>query len=82
MGFININSIPEDSNDPKNDNIMETVNLCEFDNIGFAEVNRGWNKIKVKNRWSQRIKPWWEHSKTVVGFNTKDCIQEAFQPGD
>ena len=31
LGFININSIPEESNDPKNDNIRETINLCEFD---------------------------------------------------
>ena len=81
IGFVNINGIPDNNESNKNTNILETINKCEFDHIGLAEVNKNWNKVPMNHKWHSRTASWWENSKSVTGFNTKDCIDEIDQPG-
>ena len=79
IGFLNINGIPNSNHDAKNSDLREAINKGQFDCIGLAEVNRNWNKIPLQHKWHNRISSWWESSKSITSFNTKDCMQEDFQ---
>ena len=81
VGFININGLPPTNDDDKNKDILESINKCNFDFIGLAEVNRNWYNISLEHKWFNRVSTWWESSKHVLSYNKNDCCEDIFQPG-
>ena len=81
IGFLNIRGIPRFNEHHKNTDIREVTKLCQFDHIGFSEVNCQWSRIPNTHKWRQRTKDWWEYSKSVVSFNRKDHNVSPYQPG-
>ena len=81
IGFLNINGIPQSNDDIKNINTKAAIDICDLDHVGFAEVNHQWAAIDIDHQWQERIKPWWEHSKSIEAYNHKDIHNNPFQPG-
>jgi hypothetical protein len=78
---ININNIPESSVSPKNQQIFQAINESGAGIVGITEVGRYWNLIPEKDRWTERVKGWWENSKSTIAYNTKDVAPSKYQPG-
>jgi hypothetical protein len=81
LGFININGLPIQAANNKNNQLRESINLTQFDIIGLAETNINWSATEVDNKWETRIQSWWEHHRTITSYNCKDVISRPFQPG-
>jgi hypothetical protein len=78
---ININNIPESSSSPKNKQLFQAINESEAGIVGITEVGRCWHLIPEKDRWTERVKGWWENSKSTISYNTKDVAPSKYQPG-
>ncbi len=81
IGFTNINGLPEFNQHSKNDELREAINRYQIDIMGMSEINRNWNGISKRNRWKARTRGWWENSHTSMAYNTKDCVNNQYQPG-
>ena len=81
LGFINIHGLPPTKDHPKNRNIYDTIENCELDITGMAEVNKCWFKLPHRDSWKARTLGWWQTSKTNIAYNTRDISSVAFQPG-
>ena len=69
---ININNIPESGTSPKNQQIFQAINESGAGIVGITEVGRCWHLLPEKDRWTERVKGWWENSKSTIAYNTKD----------
>ena len=67
--------------DEKHKNIKETMNECEFDYLGLAEINRNWSSLKPYQQWQDRTCGWWECSKQLVTYNKKEPTTVKSIPG-
>ena len=78
---ININNIPESIHAPKNQHLFQAINNSQADIVGMTEVGRCWHLLKEKEKWTERVKKWWENSKSTIAYNTKDVAPTKYQPG-
>ena len=78
---ININNIPESSVSAKNQQIFQAINESGAGIVGITEVGRCWHLIPEKDRWTERVKGWWENSKSTIAYNAKDVAPSKYQPG-
>ncbi len=81
IGFININGIPSFNSHAKNNETYQAMLKNKMDVMGFAEINKNWDKIEENHQWRQRTRHWWEAAKTSMSFNSNDCSSSDFQPG-
>lgn len=81
IGVININGIPKNSAHPKNINLQETINNYSFDVIGLTETNCYWPMLEDKHKWSERVKQWWDKSKTITAYHKHPVTPVLHQPG-
>ena len=81
IGFININGIPANNAQVKNELIRNAINKNKFDITAMTEINRYWFKIASHHRWRQRTNTWWEAAHHAEAFNSQDIATSAFQPG-
>ena len=81
IGVINIHGIPKHHNHPKNINIKETINNYNFDFIGITETNYYWPLVSPDNKWHERIRTWWNRSKTELAYYKHPITPTLHQPG-
>jgi hypothetical protein len=79
--LININVLPESNSHPKNDQIYQATQSTQTDILLMNETGKCWHKIREKNKWHARTRPWWESSKSTIAYNTQDICHTAYQPG-
>ena len=79
--FININGIPKNKEQPKNKLITDAIIRTETDIMGMTETNLRWNKLALKDQWTERTKGVWECSHHTIGHNLNDPGSTEFQPG-
>ena len=78
---ININNIPESIHAPKNQQLFQAINNSQADIVGMTEIGRCWHLLKENEKWNERVKGWWENSKSTIAYNTKDVAPTKYQPG-
>ena len=71
VGFRNINSLPMQATDIKNDIIIRDIRQYNFDVFGMAETNVAWQHVPQRDRVYDRFKGKLEFSK-FVSSNNKD----------
>ncbi len=81
IGFRNINSLPQQSTDIKNDMIIRPVRQYEFDVFGFVETNLAWQNLHQRDRVYDRFKGKLEFSKFVSSNNKDPEFLEKQQSG-
>ena len=71
IGFRNINSLPVQATDIKNDLVIQDIREYNFDVFGLAETNLAWQNLPQRDRVYDRFKNKLEFSK-FVSSNNKD----------
>ena len=80
--YLNINGIPQNKNNHKNQLILNNFKNFEADIFGLTETNLNWPKLDQSHNWRERTTGIWETSHSTIGFNRKDIhTQSPFQPG-
>ncbi len=81
IGFRNINSLPIQATDVKNDLIMRDIRQYSFDVFGFSETNLAWQNLPQRDRVYDRFKGKLEFSKFVFANNKDPEYKEQQQSG-
>jgi len=79
--FQNINGLPADVNNPKNDSLKETMITHNIDIMGLCETNIAWHKAPGNMRMGERTAEWFEACHVSVAWNQTDPLTTVNQFG-
>ena len=81
LGFRNINSLPIQRLDPKNNQIILDVKSFQFDCMGVAEVNLAWQNLPYVDQLEERFRGMFEFAKYTSANNRDPSFRERQQSG-
>jgi len=70
--FQNINGLPAEVNNPKNDSLKETMINHQIDIMGLSKINIAWHKAPGHTRMGERTAEWFEARQVSVAWNQTD----------
>ena len=79
--FQNINGLPADVKNPKNDSLKETMITHNIDIMGLCETNIAWHKAPGHMRMGERTAEWFEARHVSVAWNQMDPLTTVNQFG-
>ncbi len=79
---LNVNTIPQDSQDGKNVLLRSFINEKRPDVLGMSELNVAWHRVPLKHRLGERFKEWFPESRVHCAWYRKyPRLKGARQPG-
>ncbi len=81
LGFRNINTLPIQATNVKNDLLVQDIRENDFDLFGISETNIAWQNLPVRDRIHDRFCGKFEFSKFVSSNNKDTSFQEKQQSG-
>lgn len=79
--FLNMNGVPEDIQEPKNEIVFNKINEFEIDIFSMVEVNLKLNELKDKDSIENRTLGWYKNLTTRHACDYQLTLDTAFQVG-
>ena len=81
MGFRNVNSLPTQKSNSKNNQLIQDIRNAQLDCLGVAEVNLAWQNLPFHDQLKERFKGSLEFAHYTTANNQDPSFQGEKQSG-
>ena len=81
MGFRNVNSLPTQKSNSKNNQLIQDIRNAQLDCLGVAEVNLAWQNLPFHDQLKERFKGSLEFAHYTTANNQDPSFQGKKQSG-